>query len=166
MDVSSALLLSWEKQCECLSNLASLMNEDLLKVKPSDDGWTLAEHFAHVKECRIGWLQDATGKSVDGNVPLYEKIGEVWVATTDFPLIMSQLANSQAAIATWMKQAMADGTQKAGSYDHPVMYLQHMIWHEGWHAGLIMLALRLAGAAPTEEWEELNLWANWRDAEI
>jgi uncharacterized damage-inducible protein DinB len=30
-------------------------------------------------------------------------------------------------------------------YDHPVLLLQHMIWHEGYHHGQIKLALKAAG---------------------
>jgi hypothetical protein len=37
-----------------------------------------------------------------------------------------------------------------------------MVWHEGYHAGLILLALRNAGQEPTEEWDEYNIWALWR----
>ncbi len=37
-----------------------------------------------------------------------------------------------------------------------------MVWHEGWHAGIILLALRLNGREPAEQWEETNLWGIWR----
>jgi hypothetical protein len=30
-------------------------------------------------------------------------------------------------------------------YDHPILLLQHMLWHEGYHHGQIKLALKLAG---------------------
>ena len=30
-------------------------------------------------------------------------------------------------------------------YDHPLLLLQHMLWHEGYHYGQIKLALKLAG---------------------
>lgn len=30
-------------------------------------------------------------------------------------------------------------------YDHPILPLQHMIWHEGYHHGQIKLALKVAG---------------------
>ena len=33
-------------------------------------------------------------------------------------------------------------------YDHPILMLQHMIWHEGYHHGQIKLALKVAGTAP------------------
>ena len=37
-----------------------------------------------------------------------------------------------------------------------------MVWHDGWHVGLIFLALRLNGQEPPEEWEEPNVWGQWR----
>jgi hypothetical protein len=37
-----------------------------------------------------------------------------------------------------------------------------MVWHDGWHVGLIFLALRLNGQEPREEWEEPNVWGLWR----
>lgn len=30
-------------------------------------------------------------------------------------------------------------------YDHPILLLQHLLWHEGYHRGQIKLALKLAG---------------------
>jgi hypothetical protein len=27
-------------------------------------------------------------------------------------------------------------------YDHPILFLQHMIWHEGYHHGQMKLALK------------------------
>lgn len=30
-------------------------------------------------------------------------------------------------------------------YDHPILLLQHMVWHEGYHHGQIKLVLKLAG---------------------
>ena len=30
-------------------------------------------------------------------------------------------------------------------YDHPILMLQHMLWHEGYHHGQIKLALKQAG---------------------
>jgi hypothetical protein len=36
-------------------------------------------------------------------------------------------------------------------YDHPILMLQHMIWHEGYHHGQIKLALKLAGRAISDK---------------
>jgi len=36
-------------------------------------------------------------------------------------------------------------------YDHPILFLQHMIWHEGYHHGQIKLALKLMGHTLTDK---------------
>jgi hypothetical protein len=36
-------------------------------------------------------------------------------------------------------------------YDHPILLLQHMLWHEGYHHGQMKLALKLAGRPLTDE---------------
>ncbi len=118
--------------------------------------------LAHVANTRWYWLSQATGAENENRKPLFSQGGDEWVATSDFDLILSQLSLSQRAILEWMTNALAAGTQTCGGYDHPVFFLQHMIWHEGYHAGLIMLGLRLAGAEPPEEWEEPNIWGLWR----
>jgi uncharacterized damage-inducible protein DinB len=65
-------------------------------------------------------------------------------------------------VRDWVAEKIGAGSQKCGNYDHPVHYLQHMVWHEGWHAGLIVLALRLAGHEPSEETESALVWNQWR----
>lgn len=73
-----------------------------------------------------------------------------------------RLAESGALVRSWVAEQLQLGSQQVDNYDYPVMYLQHMIWHEGWHYGLLMLALRLAGHEPSEEWECANVWDRWR----
>ena len=36
-------------------------------------------------------------------------------------------------------------------YDHPILLLQHMLWHKGYHHGQIKLALNVAGSPMTDE---------------
>ena len=37
------------------------------------------------------------------------------------------------------------------NYDHPVLMLQLMLWHEGYHHGQIKLALKVAGHALNDD---------------
>lgn len=46
-------------------------------------------------------------------------------------------------------------------YDHPVLLLQHMIWHEGYHHGQIKLALKLSGHPITNEVSGPITWSVW-----
>ncbi len=46
-------------------------------------------------------------------------------------------------------------------YDHPILLLQHMIWHEGYHHGQIKLALKLAGRPLTNKEAGPLTWRVW-----
>jgi len=46
-------------------------------------------------------------------------------------------------------------------YDHPLLFLQHMIWHEGYHHGQIKLALKVAGLAFDDEQIGPQTWGVW-----
>jgi uncharacterized damage-inducible protein DinB len=54
---------------------------------------------------------------------------------------------------------------KTITYDHPVMLLQHMLWHEGYHTGNIMLALKAIGQPLSESEGEALMWSLWRKEE-
>jgi hypothetical protein len=64
-----------------------------------------------------------------------------------------------------LEELLRSGAQAAGPYSHPIHLFNHLMWHEGWHAGLILLGLRRAGMEPSEEWEEKHIWEVWRGPE-
>jgi hypothetical protein len=49
------------------------------------------------------------------------------------------------------------------NYDHPILLLQLLLWHEGYHHGQIKLALKLAGRPITKEDAGPITWGVWRD---
>lgn len=162
MDVTEALLDSWRRQCRIVDNVASRFTPELLQAKPAPSGRDCAYHLAHIAEVRLGWLANAIGQDVPDAPRLFWQEGDAWAWSHDLEFLRGALKFSEEAAAAWVEKALADGTQKAGNYDHPVLYLQHMVWHDGWHVGLLMLALRLAGAEPEESWEDENVWDLWR----
>jgi uncharacterized damage-inducible protein DinB len=48
-------------------------------------------------------------------------------------------------------------------YDHPILMLQHMIWHEGYHHGQIKLAMKAAGRALDDEAIGNVTWDVWME---
>ncbi len=48
------------------------------------------------------------------------------------------------------------------TYDNPVLFMQRMVWHDGWLVGSIFLGLRLSGQEPPERWKEPIVWGQWR----
>ena len=160
MDLSEPLLESWNRQCRILSAVGSRVDEENRKAKPSEEGWTLDRHLAHVHEVRYGWLKKVSPAHV-------EDLGETFLDDWETPVeslatIKAELDKSGLAIRAAMRELLAGDGAPVGGYDHPVLFLQHMIWHEGWHVGLLMLGLRLAGQEPPEEWEEARVWGEWR----
>jgi uncharacterized damage-inducible protein DinB len=163
---ATVLLESWDRNADIVNRLAAIIDDSVKELKPSDDGWTIAFHLAHMHEVRYSWLNEVSKEhaKVLGDV-YYEKDGK-WHVIEDLAEIKRQLALSGKVVGDAVRELIASGAGKVGPYDHPIFYLQHMLWHDGWHYGLISLALRLAGKAPTDEWEELNVWGIWRDPEI
>ena len=45
--------------------------------------------------------------------------------------------------------------------DHPILLLQHMLWHEGYHHGQVKLALKLAGRPLRDEQAGPLTWKVW-----
>lgn len=166
MTAQEALLDSWTRQCRALESLLTLMTQELLAAKPSPDGWDIAYHLAHLHGTRRYWHMNANGLDSPVGETLYlntDRDWSEWTGSTDLAAIRARLKESENLVNSFVAGAVDSGTtERAGNYDHPVLYLQHMLWHEGWHFALIMLAMRLAGHEPAEEWENANIWDVWR----
>lgn len=163
MNVTDALLDSWDRQCRIVNAVAEQVNESNRKLKPSEDGWPLDFHLAHIHSTRCFFLSqlDADAAKSQSNA-----LKEDWEsAIDDLDAIKKMLIESGAAVREAVRNAIETGNGKAGWYDNPVLYLQHMVWHEGWHVGLIFLALRLSGQEPLQGWEEEKVWGEWRTEE-
>jgi uncharacterized damage-inducible protein DinB len=160
MDVTHALLDSWDRQCRIVRALASRIDESNRLVKPSEDGMALGHQLAHLHKSRHYWLSQIDPERA---ALMDDGYGGAWVApVADLETVKGLLDQSAQAIRDAVAEAIARGAGRVGGYDNPVLFLQHMLWHEGWHAGLIFLGLRLNGQEPSGEWEEANVWGHWR----
>ena len=67
----------------------------------------------------------------------------------------------------WAREAVKDrvetGQEMKLHYDHPILFLQHIVWHEGYHHGQIKLALKVAGKPMDEEEIGPVTWDVWMD---
>lgn len=163
MDVTEALLDSWDRQCRIVNAVASRVDETNRHVRASEDGWTLDHHLAHVHRVRQYWLSQVAPERASS-------LGDAFVADWETPIgnlnvIRGHLEASGGAVREAVRESLAKGVGPVGGYDHPVLFLQHMVWHEGWHVGLLFLGLRRAGQEPPEEWEETHVWGEWRTEE-
>lgn len=146
--------------------IASLMDDRLLDFKLGEDEWTMAHQLAHVNHTRRYWLSTVTGENNPAVVSLYRKEGEDYIPSHDVDQIRAALKASAAALESFFAESLAHPDRPIKQYEHPVMFVEHMIWHEGYHYGVMNLALRLAGSEPSEEWEEKHVWELWRGVEV
>ncbi|MDR3688918.1 MAG: DinB family protein [Fimbriimonas sp.] len=163
MEHVEALLESWDRQCRIVDAVASLVDDANRHVKPSDDGMPLDSQLAHMHGVRRYFLSQVAPVHAENLVSAYaDKDG---TPLADLGAIKACLNSSAQAVRSAVQAGLERGGPMAGGhvvYDNAVLFLQHMVWHDGWHVGLIFLALRLNGQEPPEEWEEPNVWGQWR----
>lgn len=156
MDMQSALLESWDRQCRIVSSVAERIDQSTALAKPSQDGWPIHQHLVHIHQARKFHLFELAPEEAAG---LTEPIPDV---VYDVPQILRMLNESGLAVRNALQRAFRSD-QPVGAFDHPVFFLEILVSHEGWHLGLIFLALRQAGQEPPEAWSESHVWGEWRN---
>ena len=68
-----------------------------------------------------------------------------WRSERDRDRIVDMLNHSAQVVRDAVTGRLQAGRNMDRHYDHPILMLQHMVWHEGYHHGQIKLALKAAG---------------------
>ena len=133
-----ALLDSWDRSNSILVNLLRALPEGGLEVRAMESSPSVAELFTHIHYVRLVFVSE--------DAPEYAREvpqGE-WAAERDRERIAQMLDESAKVVRDAVKGRLEAGRDMDLHYDHPILLLQHMIWHEGYHHGQIKLALKLA----------------------
>lgn len=151
------LLDSWDRNNRILVNLLRALPSGALMDRALPDSPTVSELFTHMHFVRLIFLsEDAPDLAVE--VPQRE-----WVKELDVNRLAEELDRSAAAVRNAVRTLIASGRQTIIHYDHPLLFLQHMIWHEGYHHGQIKLALKAAGRGLDDEVLGRITWDVWMD---
>lgn len=159
-----AFLKTWTINTQILDNLVAAVQDSQLSLKLAEGEMDLAEHLCHIHSTRRWWISTIDRTRLEGTERLHVQEGENWYAVRDLALIRERLAESAKIVEQTYKDYLVSGDQ-TGPYEHPATFLQHMLWHEGWHIGVILTLLRVHGHELTEEWEDPNIWQLWRGVE-
>jgi uncharacterized damage-inducible protein DinB len=156
-----ALLDSWDRNNAILVGLLRAVPasaggpEGGLEVRAMEGSPSVAELFTHIHYVRLVFvLEDAP--EFARKMP-----EEEWAGERDPERIAQMLNESAKAVRDAVKSRVEAGRDMDLHYDHPIMLLQHMIWHEGYHHGQIKLALKLAGRAISDEEVGPVTWGVW-----
>jgi len=150
-----ALLESWDRNNTILINLFGAIPDDALDLRPMPNSPSIAELFAHIHYVRsVFVLEDA---------PEFSKRlpDEEWVAEPDRARLVQLLNTSAKAVADAVRNKVETTGEMNLHYDHPILMLQHMVWHEGYHHGQIKLTLKLAGRPLDDTAIGRATWGVW-----
>jgi len=153
----AALLDSWDRNNTILVNLLRAIPEGAMEARAAEGSPTIAGLFAHIHYVRLIFLQEDVPELA---APLPE--GE-WRSDRDRDRMEQRLQESARAVRDAVEDRLTTGREMAVHYDHPILFLQHMVWHEGYHHGQIKLALKVAGLAMDDEEIGPVTWDVWMD---
>lgn len=149
------LLDSWDRNNAILLNLLRALPQGGLEVRAMESSPSVAQLFTHMHYVRLVFVfEDAP--EFARNLP-----EEEWAVELDSDRIARMLNDSAGAVRDAVKSRVEAGRDMDLHYDHPVLLLQHMVWHEGYHHGQIKLALKLAGRPITNEEAGPVTWRVW-----
>ncbi len=154
-----ALLDSWDRNNTILVNLLRALPEGGLETRAMDGSPSIAQLFTHIHYVRLVFVfEDAPEFAPQfGKGPPKEE----WLAERDPDRIAQMLNESAKVLRDAVKGRVQAGRDMNLHYDHPILLLQHMLWHEGYHHGQIKLALKLAGRPLTNEIAGPITWRAW-----
>jgi uncharacterized damage-inducible protein DinB len=150
-----ALLDSWERNNTILVNLLSALPEGGLEVRAMEGSPSIAEMFTHIHYVRLVLVLE-NAPELAGDLPEGE-----WLVERDPGRIAQMLNDSARVMREAVRSRLESGRDMDVRYDHPILMLQHMIWHEGYHHGQIKLALKLAGCPLTDDEAGPVTWHVW-----
>ncbi len=150
-----ALLDSWDRNNTILVNLLGAIPAGGLEVRAMEGSPSVAEMFTHIHYVRLVFVSE------DAPEFAIAMAKEEWAAERDTGRIAQMLTESAKAVRDAVKSKVEKREEMNLHYDHPILFLQHMIWHEGYHHGQIKLALKLEGIPISNKQAGPVTWRVW-----
>jgi uncharacterized damage-inducible protein DinB len=133
------ILDSWDRNNRMLVNLLRALPPGGLEAQAIPGSPSVAQMFAHMHYVRLVFLsEDAPQFAIE--VPSHE-----WSSECSADTMAADLDRSAKAVRDAVESLVLSGHEMKLHYDHPLLFLQHMLWHEGYHHGQIKLALKISG---------------------
>ncbi|HEX4916154.1 MAG TPA: DinB family protein [Vicinamibacterales bacterium] len=152
-----ALLDSWDRNNTITTNLLRAVPDDALGVRVMATSPTVAQTFAHLIYIRLVHVLEDAPEFASG-VPAVE-----WANDVDRDHLVRQLTDSAAVVRAAVRARLEHNQPMDLHYDHPLLMIQHLLWHEAYHHGQIKLACKIAGRPITDDRIGTQSWGIWMD---
>jgi uncharacterized damage-inducible protein DinB len=143
-----ALFDSWDRNNTILINLLRVIPEGGFDCRVMADSSSVGEMFHHIHYVRLVFVEEPR---------------EEWVVERDVGRMATMLQESAKVVRDAVRSRLDSGRPMNLHYDHPILFMQHMIWHEGYHHGQIKLALKMGGRALSDDVAGPVTWDVWMD---
>ena len=138
--------------------------ENGLKARASSSSPSVAAMFSHICYLRLALVCESDPEFGAQHPEMVPSDDDEWLEEHDLGRMTEKLSHSAKVLRDAVKRWVETGQSvKAGSpgYEHPILLLQHMIWHEGYHVGQMKLALKLTGIPMSDKDAGSVTWSIW-----
>lgn len=151
-----ALLDSWDRNNTILINLLRALPEGGLEARAMEGSPLVSEMFTHIHHERMVSVFE-NAPEFAGTVP-----EEEWMVELDADRIAKMLDDSAKRVREAVKSRVETGRDLDLDFDHPILLIQLLVFHEAYHHGQIKLALKAAGCPVTDDKAGPVTWGIWR----
>lgn len=150
------LLESWTRNHTVMLNLLRALPEGGLDARATPDGPTVAQQFMHLHHERL--------VSVAEEAPEFARPvpADEWAVERDVTRLAAMLDDSADAVRQAVRGRIEAGRPLDLHFGHPLLMLQLLVWHDGYHHGQIKLALKASGLAIDNDVAGPLTWDVWR----
>ncbi len=155
-DLLDALLESWNRNNTIMLNLLDALPEGGLEARATETSPTVSQQFSHLQHERF--------ITVFEEAPEYAKPvpEQEWAAEGEKSRIAQMLNESAEAVRRAVRGRIEAGRETDMDYGHPVLMLQMLLWHDGYHHGQIKIALKISGIPVPDDQAGPLTWDIWR----
>lgn len=147
-------LESWDRNNAILVGLLRALPGEALGARSADGRPTVAQLFNHIHYVRLAFVQENASDFA-------KELPEEWLDDRDADRIAERLKESATVVRDAVRSKLESGDAMERHFDHPILFIQMMIWHEGYHHGQMKLALKLAGQALPDAEAGPVSWGIW-----
>lgn len=151
-----AVLEGWDRHNRVLMNLAGAIPPGGLDARALPGSPSVGEMFSHMHHERMVSVAEEAPEH-GGPIPEGE-----WVGVEDAAAVAAMLEVSGRVVREAVEGRVAAGRPLDLHFAHPVVLIQFLVFHEGYHHGQIKLALKAAGLPLSDEVAGPVTWDVWR----
>ncbi len=160
-----AILETWNRNTTVVLNILNALPEGGIDASDTNGQWIVAHHLADMQSANIYWLEKSAPEFAEGLKVLYtedETLPAGFDPERNLETIKTGFQSAADAVARAVRHHVETQTSFGEVYEHPIFFMQHMLWHQAYHLGQIIWALKQSGMRFTDDQTFEMIWKELR----